>query len=245
MKTSFELVADDRSGTQGKGASRRLRRSGKVPAILYGGHMGARQITLDHQNLLTVLVDERYFSTILSLKVGNEKQAAILKDVQRHPAKNWILHVDFQRVLENEEIRMTIPLHFKGGAAAPGVKTEGGVISHLENDVDVICLPKDLPEFIEVDLSEMHMNDMKRLSDLKIAANVRFAELTHGRDLPVVSVHHPRAEEVEEAPAAAAAAATPAAGAAPAAGGAAPAAGAAAPAAGAAAPAAAKKEGGK
>ena len=110
MKTSFELVADDRSGTQGKGASRRLRRSGKVPAILYGGHMDARQLALDHQNLLTVLVNERYFSTILSLRVGKETQAAILKDVQRHPAKNWILHVDFQRVLENEEIRMTIPL---------------------------------------------------------------------------------------------------------------------------------------
>ena len=107
MKTSFELVADPRDGVQGKGASRRLRRSGKVPAILYGGHNEPRQILLDHQNLLTLLVNERFFSTILALKIKGETQAAIVKDVQRHPAKNQILHMDLQRVLENEKIRMT------------------------------------------------------------------------------------------------------------------------------------------
>ena len=116
MKTSFELVADPRDGVQGKGASRRLRRSGKVPAILYGGHNEPRQLILDHQNLLTLLVNERFFSTILALKIKGEKQAAIVKDVQRHPAKNQILHMDLQRVLENEKIRMRIPLHFKGAA---------------------------------------------------------------------------------------------------------------------------------
>ena len=137
MKTSFELVADPRDGVQGKGASRRLRRSGKVPAILYGGHNEPRQIILDHQNLLTLLVNERFFSTILALKIKGETQAAILKDVQRHPAKNQILHMDLQRVLENEKIRMTIPLHFKGAAGSPGVKTQGGVVSHLLNDVEV------------------------------------------------------------------------------------------------------------
>jgi len=120
MKTSFDLVADPRDGVQGKGASRRLRRSGKVPAILYGGHQEPRQILLDHQNLLTLLVNERFYSTILSLSIGGEKQAAILKDVQRHPAKNQILHMDLQRVLENEKIRMSIPLHFKGAAGSPG-----------------------------------------------------------------------------------------------------------------------------
>ncbi|MGH8188954.1 MAG: 50S ribosomal protein L25/general stress protein Ctc, partial [Steroidobacteraceae bacterium] len=161
MKTSFELVADARDSVQGKGASRRLRRSGKVPAILYGGHDDARQIILDHQNLLTLLVNERFFSTILSLKINGETQAAIVKDVQRHPAKNQILHMDLQRVLENERIRMRIPLHFKGGAAAPGVKTQGGVVSHLQNDVLVGCLPKDLPEFLEIDLSAMEINDIK------------------------------------------------------------------------------------
>jgi large subunit ribosomal protein L25 len=245
MKTSFDLVADPRDGVQGKGASRRLRRSGKVPAILYGGHQEPRQITLDHQNLLTLLVNERFYSTILSLSINGEKQAAILKDVQRHPAKNQILHMDLQRVLENEKVRMSIPLHFKGAAGSPGVKTQGGVVSHLLNNVEVSCLPKDLPEFLELDMSQMSINDMKRLSDIPLPAGVEFVALSHGRDEPVVSIHHPRAEEVE-APAAteAAAAAAPAAGAAPAAAAAAgeakkeevkPAAGAAAP----------KKEGGK
>lgn len=241
MKTSFELVADSRDGVQGKGASRRLRRTGKVPAILYGGHAQPRQLTLDHQNLLTLLVNERFFSTILSLKINGESQAAILKDVQRHPAKNQILHMDLQRVLENEKIRMTIPLHFKGAAGSPGVKTQGGIVSHLLNDVEVLCLPKDLPEFLEVDMSDMSINDMKRLSDIPLPAGVELVDLTHGRDEAVASIHHPRAEEVET-PAAEAAAVAPAAGAA------APAAGAEAkkeegkPAAAAAAP---KKDGGK
>lgn len=258
MKTSFELVADPRDGAQGKGASRRLRRSGKVPAILYGGQHEPRQILLDHQNLLTLLVNERFFSTILALKIKDEMQPAIVKDVQRHPAKNQILHMDLQRVLENEHVRLMIPLHFKGGAGAPGVKTQGGVISHLLNLVQVMCLPKDLPEFLEIDLSTMEINDIKRLSDIPLPAGVQLVDLVHGRDEPVVSVHHPRAEEVEaptaDAVAAAAAGATPVAGAAPAAAGA-PAAGGDAkkeegkPAAGAAgapkAAAAPKKEGGK
>lgn len=237
MKTSFDLVADPRDGVQGKGASRRLRRSGKVPAILYGGHTEPTQLILDHQNLLTLLENERFFSSILSLNVKGQKQAAILKDVQRHPAKNQILHMDLQRVLENENIRMSIPLHFKGAAAAPGVKTQGGIVSHLLNNVEISCLPKDLPEFLEIDLSQMEINDIKRLSDIPLPAGVTLVALAHGRDEPVVSIHHPRAEEVEAAPAEAAAAAA----------GATPAAGAAAPGA-AGAPAAggdAKKEEGK
>jgi large subunit ribosomal protein L25 len=216
MKTSFELVADPRDGVQGKGASRRLRRAGKVPAILYGGHAEPRQITLDHQNLLTLLVNERFFSTILSLKIKGETQAAILKDVQRHPAKNQILHMDLQRVLENESVRLRIPLHFKNASVAPGVKTGGGVVSHLLNDVLVSCLPKDLPEYLEIDMSQMEMNDLKRLSDIPLPPGVELVDLVHGRDEPVVSIHHPRAEEVEApvAAAATAAAAAPAAGAA-------------------------------
>jgi large subunit ribosomal protein L25 len=217
MKTSFDLVADPRDGEQGKGASRRLRRSGKVPAILYGGKDAPKQLILDHQNLLSLLVNERFYSTILSLSVNGQKQAAILKDVQRHPAKNQILHMDLLRVLDDEPIRMSIPLHFKGAAGSPGVKTEGGIVSHLLNQVEVMCLPKDLPEFIEVDMSDMHISEMKRLSDLQLPAGVQFVALTHGRDEPVVSIHHPRAEEAEAPVAAAAAAAAPAAGAAPAA----------------------------
>ena len=234
MKTSFELVADPRDGVQGKGASRRLRRSGKVPAILYGGHDQPKQLILDHQNLLSLLVNERFYSTILSLSIAGQKQAAILKDVQRHPAKNQILHMDLQRVLENEKIRMSIPVHFKGASVSPGVKTEGGIVSHLLNNVEVLCLPKDLPESLEVDMSEMHINDMKRLSDIPLPEGVEFVLLAHGRDEAVVSIHHPRAEEAETPVAAAAAAAAPAAGAAAPAAGAAP-----------AAAAAPKKEGGK
>lgn len=249
MKTSFELTAEFRD-LQGKGASRRLRRTGKVPAVLYGGHNEARALSLDHRKLLLALDNERFFSTILMIHIGAEKQAAILKDLQRHPAKNQILHVDLQRVLENEKIRMVIPVHFSGAAGSPGVKTEGGVVSHLLSEVQVLCLPKDLPEYLEIDMSGMHMNDMKRLSDIPLPKDVELVELVHGRDAAVVSIHHPRAEEVEAAPtAAAAAAATPAAGAAAAA----PAAGDAAKKPGAdaakgdakAAAAPAKKEGGK
>jgi large subunit ribosomal protein L25 len=216
MKTSFELAAEFRDGQQGKGASRRLRRSGKVPAILYGGHTEPRQLAIDHQKLLLMLDNERFYSTILSIKVGSESQAAILKDVQRHPAKNQVIHLDLQRVLDNEKIRMTIPLHFKGDTSCPGVKTQGGIISHLLNDVQVSCLPKDLPEFLELDMSTMNINDMKRLSDIPLPPGVELVLLSHGRDEAVASIHHPRAEEVEAPTAATAAAATPAAGAAPA-----------------------------
>lgn len=218
MKLSFDLVADSRPSEQGKGASRRLRRSGKVPAILYGGHQEPKQLVLDHQNLLTLLINEKFFSTILQLKIDGKPQAAILKDVQRHPAKNQVLHMDLQRVLENEKIRMTIPLHFKGAAGSPGVKTQGGIVSHLLNDVEVLCLPKDLPEFLEIDLSAMEINEIRRLSDLELPQGVELVQLAHGRDEAVVSIHHPRAEEAETPVAAAtAAAAAPAAGAAPAA----------------------------
>jgi large subunit ribosomal protein L25 len=216
MKTAFELNAEFRE-TQGKGASRRLRRANKVPAILYGGHREPRALALDHTKLLLMLDNERFYSTIINLKVGDVSQAAVLRDVQRHPARNAVLHVDLLRVLEDEKIRITIPLHFKGDGAAPGVK-KGGVVSHLRNDIEVSCLPKDLPEFVEVDVSHMDINELLHLSDLKLPAGVEILELSHGRNSPIVSVHHARAEEVdqpteEQAAAAAAAAAAPVAGA--------------------------------
>ncbi len=161
MKTAFELVAEFRDA-QGKGASRRLRHSGKVPAILYGGRSEASALALDHTKLLLLLDNERFYSTIINLKVGELNQAAILKDVQRHPAKNAIVHIDLQRVLDDEKIRITIPLHFRGEAGSPGVK-KGGIVSHLRNEVEITCLPKDLPEFVEVDMSPMNLNDHKRL----------------------------------------------------------------------------------
>ena len=206
MKTSFELVAEFRDD-QGKGASRRLRRDGKVPAILYGGPQDARPLSLNHTNLVQVLNDERCYSTILAIKVGSEKQAAVLKDLQRHPYKNQILHVDFQRVFEGEPIRLHVPLHFINETTCVGVKEQGGIISHLRNDLEVLCLPKDLPEFIEVDVIGLGLNQLIHLSEIKLPAGVQLPELIHGHDAPVVSVHAPRAEEevapVEEAVAAA------------------------------------------
>ncbi len=263
MRISYTFGADAR-GTQGKGASRRLRHSGKVPAILYGAHKDAQALVLDQQNLLTMIDDERFYSSIVRLKIGEQSQEAIVKDVQMHPAKRLVVHVDLQRVTESEKIRIRLPIHFKGEGVAPGVKTQGGVISHMRADVEISCLPKDLPEFLQLDMSEMSLNDTKFLSDIPLPPGVVIPELTR-RNAPVVSIHAPRAEEPE--PVAAEAAAVPvegavpaaagAPGAAPGAPGASPAAGAAP--AGAAAPAAgdakkgedkkaaapAKKEGGK
>src|SRR3954462_6807390 len=210
MKISFDRGAEFRDG-QGKGASRRLRHSGRVPAILYGGHKEPRAITLDHQKLMTLVENEKFYSSIINLKVGDVTQAAIVKDLQMHPARNAIQHLDMQRVTENEKIRIHIPIHFKGEAASPGVKTEGGVVSHRVADVEILCLPKDLPEFIELDLSDMHINESKHLSDLPLPEGVTIPATAKG-NATVVSIHPPRAEEPE--PTAEAAAATPAEGAA-------------------------------
>src|SRR5580700_7059513 len=254
MRISFTFGADLR-GSQGKGASRRLRHTGKVPAILYGAHKDAQALILDQQNLLTMIADERFYSSIVRLKIGESTQEAIIKDVQMHPAKNLVVHVDLQRVVESERIRIRLPIHFKGESISPGVKTQGGVVSHMRADVEVSCLPKDLPEFLELDLSGMSLNETKFLSDIPLPNGVAVPELTQ-RNAPVVSIHAPRAEEPEPV-AAEVAAAVPAEGvAAPAAvgaPGAAPPAGAAAPVAGADAKkgedkkegAAGKKEGGK
>jgi large subunit ribosomal protein L25 len=223
MRISFELSAEPRDD-QGKGASRRLRHSGKVPAVLYGAHGAPRSLALDHRRLLGLVADEKFYSTIISVNVGSEKQPAIVKDVQMHPARNAVVHVDLQRIVETEKIRLHVPIHFRGEAAAPGVKTQGGVVSHLMADVEVSCLPKDLPEFLEVDMSHMNLNETIRLADLTVPSGVTLAALAHGKNPPVVSVHSPRAAEPE--PVAEAAAATVAEGAAAPAEGAAAAAGA-------------------
>ncbi len=228
MRISFTFGADPRE-MQGKGASRRLRHTGKVPAVLYGGHQDAQALTLDQQNLLTMIEDERFYSSIVQLKIGDKTQEAIIKDIQMHPARNVVVHVDLQRVIESEKIRIHLPIHFKGESISPGVKTQGGVVSHMRADIEVVCLPKDLPEFLELDLSGMSLNETKFLSDIPLPAGVVIPELTR-KNAPVVSIHSPRAEEPE--PTAVEAVAAPAEGAAAAAGaagaaGAAPAAGAA------------------
>jgi large subunit ribosomal protein L25 len=215
MRISFTFGADLRE-MQGKGASRRLRHTGKVPAILYGGHKDAQALILDQQNLLTMIGDERFYSSIVQVKITNGgQQEAIVKDVQMHPAKNVVVHVDLQRVIESEAIRLKLPIHFKGESISPGVKVQGGVVSHMRADVEVVTLPKDLPEFLELDLSGMSLNETKFLSDIPLPSGVTIPELSH-RNAPVVSIHSPRAAEPE--PVAEAAAAAPAEGAAPAAG---------------------------
>jgi large subunit ribosomal protein L25 len=206
MRISFTFGADLR-GMQGKGASRRLRHTGKVPAILYGAHKDAQALVLDQQNLLTMIGDERFYSSIVRLKIGDATQEAIVKDVQMHPAKNVVVHVDLQRVVESEQIRIRLPIHFKGESISPGVKTEGGVVSHMRTDVEVTCLPKDLPEFLELDLSGMHLNETKFLADVPVPPGVAIPELAH-RNGAVVSIHAPRAEEPEPVAAELAAATT-------------------------------------
>jgi large subunit ribosomal protein L25 len=222
MRITYQVGADSRHD-QGKGASRRLRRAGKVPAVIYGGQGGPRSITLDHQQLLTLIDKEKFYSSIISVNVESESQPAIIRDVQMHPARNAVVHVDLQRVVESEKLKIHLPIHFKGEAVAPGVKTQGGIVSHLMQDVEVSCLPADLPEFLELDLSGMNLNDTLALGDIKLPTGVTIPELAH-RNPVVVSVHSPRAAEPEPEAvaattevAAAGAAATPAA-AAPAAG---------------------------
>jgi large subunit ribosomal protein L25 len=211
MKKSFTVGADSRND-QGKGASRRLRRAGKVPAILYGGKGEAKNVTLDQRNLLTMVDNERFYSSVITLQLDGQDQQAIIKDIQMHPAKNLVLHVDLQRVLADQAIRIHIPIHFLNAATSPGVKVQGGLVSHLKTDLEISCLPKDLPEAIEVDMGAMNLNETIFVKDLKLPEGVTVPELNQGRNAPVVSIHAPRAEEPEPVAAEAAVAAAPAAG---------------------------------
>jgi large subunit ribosomal protein L25 len=199
MSEDFDLIADFRED-MGKGASRRLRREGKVPAILYGAGRPARNLSFDHNKVLRQLENEAFYSSVLNIKVGNKSQAAILKDIQRHPAKLQVLHMDFQRIVDDVEIRMNVPLHFMGEDEAPGAKLEGGTISHLMNDVEVVCLPKHLPEYLEVDVSELKLDEVLHMSDIKLPEGVSIPELEQGEghDQIVVSIQEIREAPVEE-----------------------------------------------
>ncbi len=213
MRKTFDIVAETRND-QGKGASRRLRRAAKVPAILYGGQGEPATITLDQLKLLNVIGDEKFYSSIINLKLDGADQQAVVKDVQMHPAKNQVLHLDLQRVLADQPIRINLPIHFLNAGSAPGVKLQGGLASHLKTEVEISCLPKDLPDALEVDMSQMNLNDTIFLKDLQLPQGVTLPELAQGRNPPVVSIHPPRVEEPEPAAdAAAAAGAAPAAGA--------------------------------
>ncbi len=217
MKQEFNLIAEFRDD-QGKGASRRLRREGKVPAILYGAGREPRLLSFEHSKVMHQLQNESFYSSILTIKIGDKTQDVIVKDIQRHPAKPQILHMDFQRIVADQKIRMNVPLHFVGEDVAIGVKVGGGKVSHLMTDVEVSCLPKDLPEYFEVDVSGLDIDDMLYLSDIKVPAGVEIIELSHGEehDQPIVSIHVIKEQMIEE-PVVAAAEVTPAEGAAPAA----------------------------
>ncbi|WJW75949.1 50S ribosomal protein L25/general stress protein Ctc [Thiohalobacter sp. IOR34] len=199
MSLSFELTAETRTD-MGKGASRRLRRDGKVPAILYGGDAEPQALTLSHNELWHNLEHEAFFSHILTIKVDGQPQQAVLRDLQRHPAKALILHVDLQRVNETDKIHVRVPLHVIGEESCPGIKA-GGLLTHDLTEADVTCLAKDLPEFIEVDVSAMNVGDALHLSDLKLPEGMQFTELLKGdeHDLAVVSIHAKKggAEETE------------------------------------------------
>jgi large subunit ribosomal protein L25 len=193
---SIELGAEFRND-EGKGASRRLRHAGRVPAILYGGKQPPRMLSLDHQKLVTLIEDEKFYSSIISVKVGAETQPAIVQDLQMHPAKPQVLHVDLLRVSADEKIRLRLPIHFKGESISPGVKLQGGLVSHRLADIEVLCLPKDLPEEIVLDLSQMKLNETRHISDIPLPAGVVATAVVQGKDQVVVSIHSPRAEEPE------------------------------------------------
>ena len=189
MSDDFDLIAETRED-QGKGASRRLRRQGKVPAIIYGAGRPPRALAFDANKVIKQLENQSFYSSVLNIKVRDKSQAAILKDMQRHPAKNTIMHMDFQRIVADEVIRMNVPLHFVGEDVAVGVKVDGGKVSHLITDVEVVCLPKDLPEYLDIDISELELNAMMYLSDIELPEGVEMPALAQGPEAnrPVVSI---------------------------------------------------------
>jgi large subunit ribosomal protein L25 len=206
----IEIIANKRE-SKGTGASRRLRRAGKVPGIIYGGGKDAASIELDHKQLFLQFRHEAFHASILMLNLDGKKEQVLLRDYQMHPVRTEIAHVDFQRVSATEKIHVKVPLHFINAETAPGIKLGGGIVTHILTEAEVSCLAKDLPEFIEVDLGKMEIGQTVHLSEIKLPKGVEFVKLAHGDDSAVASVTKPRgataAEEEAESPAAAPAAA--------------------------------------
>ena len=194
---AIHVINVERREDEGKGASRRLRRDGKVPAIVYGGELKPVGIQLDHEKLWLASQNEWFYSSILDLSLGGDVQKVLLRDLQRHPYKQQILHVDFQRVNENEILRTAVQLHLVNGEKSPAGKIAGVVIMHELTEVTVSCLPKDLPESIQVDLSDLAVGAVVHLSDLKLPAGVEIPQLKLGKehDVAVVVAKHARVEE--------------------------------------------------
>jgi large subunit ribosomal protein L25 len=206
MSEHFTLNADIRSDL-GKGASRRLRRlEDKVPGIIYGAHKPAQNLSLSHSELLKVLKHEAIFSSIIKLVVNGKPEKAILRDLQRHASKPRLLHIDFQRVSEKEKLHMHVPLHFMGEERAPGIKEHSGILNKSFVELEILCLPSNLPEYIEVDISMLDIDQSIHLSEIKLPKGVELAHAIEDaeHDLAVISIIKPRVvEETTEAPVAA------------------------------------------
>ena len=185
MKISTSHVVANRRETQGTSASRRLRRSGKVPGIVYGGTAQPISIEMNHNPILLALKVEAFHSSILNLELDGKSEQVLLRDFQMHPFRAQVLHVDFQRVDANSKLHTRVPLHFIGQENSPAVKLEGAMVSHVLNDLEVSCLPQDLPEFLEVNLSNLTTAHPVHVSDIQLPAGV--ALITHGQDNPVVA----------------------------------------------------------
>ncbi len=197
MAAKFDLVAEERTDS-GKGASRRLRLAGKVPAIVYGAGRAPRSVCFDRQVLMPTMEHEAFFSSVLTINVKGKARQCILKDVQVHPAKREVMHLDLQRIVADEKIRMTVPLHFLNEETAPGVKTGGGSVQHLITEIEVSCLPADLPEYLEIDIGEVELDQSLSLSDVVLPGGVEILDLTNDNDRSVVSIHIIKEVVIEE-----------------------------------------------
>jgi large subunit ribosomal protein L25 len=193
----MEIKVTQRS-VQGTGASRRLRRQGRVPGIVYGGGAEALAIELDHNEIFHKLRQESFHSSILTMKMDNKTEQALLRNVQMHPFKPIVLHVDFQRVSANEKIHMKVPFHFVNGDTSPAVKLSGAIISHIFNEVEVLCFPQNLPECIEVDLKDLTVGHSLHLADVKTPDGIEFVAVGKGENPAVGSAILPRAAKAED-----------------------------------------------
>ncbi|BAN50564.1 50S ribosomal protein L25/general stress protein Ctc [Metapseudomonas resinovorans] len=197
--TDFALNAEARSDL-GKGASRRLRRNANlVPAVIYGGETAPVSVSLLAKDLAKLLENEAAFSHVIALNVSGATETVLIKALQRHPAKGFVLHADFQRVVAGQKLSAHVPLHFINEATSVGVKQGGGEVSHTIAEVEVSCLPKDLPEFIEVDLAQVEVGQTVHLSDIKLPKGVELVALAHGNDLAVANIHAARVAKEEGA----------------------------------------------
>ena len=200
MSTNFTINAKSREDT-GKGASRRLRRlTGEVPAIIYGGKKDAEKISILHKDITKALENDAVYSSIISLSIDGKAEDTIIKDIQRHPAKQIILHMDFLRVSKTTKLQTRVPLNFINEDICVGVKLGGGLIAHTMTDIEVSCLPKDLPESIDVDMAEVDVGQIVHLSDLTLPDGVESVSLSQGADydLTVATVNKQKAVEIDE-----------------------------------------------